>query len=105
MTTAQVKKKKGIPAQRALADFISNDELLTKSFVNKKIGQKIEKDNIESHSQIISVYMTANVKMRDLLVHFSIYPENIPIEEDFRIAHKDNQRVLQTNPNAIKKIA
>jgi DNA-damage-inducible protein D len=97
-TTLQMKKKLGIPENRALADFLPTITIKAKDLATEITNFNVKKANLKGESPIIMEHVRNNTDVRNLLAKSGIKPENLPPEEDIkkleRRVNADDKKLL-----------
>ncbi len=81
-TTQQMKDKLGVPASRALADFLPTITIKAKDFANEITNFNIKQQDLGAEGSITSEHVKNNEEIRRLLRGRGIYPEQLPAAED-----------------------
>ena len=84
VSTQQMKERLGVPASRALADFLPTITIKAKDFANEITNFNVRKDDLQSESSIASEHIKNNSGVRDLLKQRGIVPEKLPAAEDIK---------------------
>jgi len=88
MNTTDLKRKRGIPKERALADFDTDVELKAKSFALGMTDHNIRTQNLMGRDKL-ELEVVANSKAtRDALLARGITPEKLVAEEDIKKIEK-----------------
>lgn len=104
LTTEQVKERKGIPKDRALADFDSQIELTAKTLAKQATNVRIKQTDMKGQAMVFE-YSANNKAMRQFLEQKGIKPEDTKKEEDIRLAYKEAKKQLKAKQGAgVKKI-
>ena len=82
--TQQMKERLGVPASRALADFLPTITIKAKDFANEITNFNIRKDDLKSETAIAREHVKNNSGVRDLLKQRGIVPEKLPAAEDIK---------------------
>ncbi len=83
-TTIEMKKKLGVPAARALADFLPTITIKAKDFAGEITHFNVKKENLQGEHQITKEHEKNNRDVRQVLAKSNIYPEELPPEEDVK---------------------
>jgi len=83
-TTLQMKKKYGVPENRALADFLPTITIKAKDLAAEITNFNVKKENINGEFQITNEHVKNSSDVRELLGKSGIKPENLPPEEDIK---------------------
>lgn len=104
-TTKQMKNKLGIPANRALADFLPTITIKAKDFATEITVFNTKDKGLTTERQISAEHIFNNRGVRDILLKRGIKPEDLAAEEDLK---KLERRVLSEskkigkNPDKLK---
>jgi len=90
-TTQQMKDRLGVPAGRALADFLPTITIKAKDFATEITIFNSKGRGLKTEQQISSEHITNNRSVRKILLERGIKPEELPAEEDIK---KLERRVL-----------
>ncbi|MCF3110896.1 DNA damage-inducible protein D [Niabella sp. CC-SYL272] len=80
-TTAHMKKKLGIPATRALADFLPTLTIKAKDFATELTSHNVMEKDLQGNQQISKEHVDNNKAVRDMLGERGIKPETLPPAE------------------------
>lgn len=84
-TTLDMKEKLGVPASRALADFLPTITIKAKDFANEITNFTLKREpNMRGEGTIAVEHVKNNKNVRDLLGKSGIKPETLPAEEDVK---------------------
>lgn len=100
-STGDMKKRLGIPSNRALADFLPTITIKAKDFANEITVFNLKKEgSIRSMLGVSGEHEKNNRDVRNLLIQKGITPETLPIEEDVqklkRKIKSDDRLILKT---------
>jgi DNA-damage-inducible protein D len=105
--TNQMKDRLGIKRTRTLADFLPTVTLKAKEFAAAITDFNVKKLNLRGMQPIGDEHAKNNTEVRAVLIKSSIYPENLPAEEDIqkleRRVKSQDKRLLQ-NEGSLAKI-
>ncbi|NML20289.1 DNA damage-inducible protein D [Pseudoflavitalea sp. G-6-1-2] len=105
--TAEMKKKLGVPAARALADFLPTLTIKAKDFATELTSHNVVEKDLKGESQISKEHVDNNVAVRDMLKKRGVKPEALPADEDVnklkRRLENDEKKILKDTKNAGKK--
>ncbi len=87
-TTGEMKRKLGVPESRALADFLPTITIKAKDFVGEITHFNVKKENLQGEPRITEEHIKNNQGVRRVLLESSIYPEELPVEEDIKKLEK-----------------
>ena len=82
--TQHMKERLGVPASRALADFLPTITIKAKDFANEITNFNIRKDDLKTEASIAKEHVKNNSGVRDLLKQRGIVPEKLPAAEDIK---------------------
>jgi len=103
-TTIQMKRKLGTPVSRPLADFLPTITIKAKDFAGEITHYNVKKQNLVGEAQIANEHTKNNQDVRHVLIKSSIYPEELPPEEDIKKLEKrikSESKKLIENPDAL----
>lgn len=99
LTTSDLRKKRNIPKNRALADFDTHVELKAKDFSLAITDHNIKSKNLKGLSQLSNEVSANSRATRQTLLSRGIKPENLKPEEDLKKIEKKRKREIKTlNP-------
>ena len=98
-TTLEMKKKLGIPGQRALADFLPTITIKAKDLAAEITSFNTRKNNLRGEVSITTEHVKNNRDVRQLLGKSGIKPEELPPEEDIK---KLERRLKAENRKLLK---
>lgn len=99
LTTSDLRKKRNIPSNRALADFDTHVELKAKDFSLAMTDHNIKKNNLRGLPQLSNEAVKNGKATRQTLLSRGIQPENLKPEEDLKKIEQKRKRELKiTNP-------
>ena len=81
-TTADMKKKLGIPASRALADFLPTLTIKAKDFATELTSHNVVEKDLKGEDQISKEHVDNNTAVRDMLQQRGVKPEALSPAED-----------------------
>lgn len=84
ISSAELKRMRGIPTKRPLADFDSHVELKAKDFTLAMTDYNIKDKNITGKEFINNEVIKNSKATRQTLISRNIYPENLKSEEDLK---------------------
>jgi DNA-damage-inducible protein D len=90
--TKQLKKKRGIPTNRALADFDSDVELKAKNFALGMTDHNIRTQNLLGKKRLEREVIDNSQATRKALLDRNIIPENLTPEEDIKLIQKRRKK-------------
>jgi DNA-damage-inducible protein D len=95
MPAYALKKKKGIPQNRALADFDTQVELKAKDFALAMTDHNIKQKNLQGSYQMTQEVIKNSKATRQTLLSRGIQPENLKAEEDLKKVEARRKRELK----------
>jgi hypothetical protein len=99
----EVRKMKGIPEGRAIADFDSSLELKAKTFAKDLTDEAIKHKRLHTVGEMTEEYVEKNEQMRKALTDVGIYPEKTLKVEDIKEVKKRTKKQLGST-QGIKKL-
>jgi len=84
LTTGQMKKKLRVPENRPLADFLPEITIKAKDFAAGITHFNTKKEGLHGELEITDEHVKNNKDVREVLAKNSIYPEQLPPEEDVK---------------------
>jgi DNA-damage-inducible protein D len=94
ISASDLKKKKGIPPARALADFDTDVELRAKDFALSMTDHNIKQKNLRGHYQMTEEVVKNSKATRQTLLSRGIRPENLKAQADLKlIANRRNKEL------------
>ena len=99
-STFQMKKKLGVPENRALADFLPTITIKAKDFAAEITNFNVKKENLSGEPDIADEHINNNEEVRDLLIKKGIKPEELPPAEDIKAIErklKKEQKKITNN--------
>lgn len=97
LRTNELKKIRGIPQKRALADFDSHVELKAKDLALAMTTHNIVDRDIQGKIRLEKEVQANSVATRNALLDRGIVPENLPPQEDIKKIEKRKQKSLPRN--------
>lgn len=101
--TKTVRRMKGIPEGRPLADFDGSLELRAKTFAKDLTDEAIKHKELDTVEEMTKEYKDKNKQMRKALTDVGIYPERTPRAEDIKKVEKRAKQQLKDAPG-LKKL-
>lgn len=95
MSVIDLKKKKGIPVSRALADFDTDVELKAKDFALAMTDHNIKENNLRGRYQMTEEVLKNSRATRQTLLSRGIRPENLKAEEDLKLIESKRKKELR----------
>jgi len=100
MSTRNLKEKRNIPENRALADFDNEVELKAKDFVYAMTDHNIKTKNIRWKHNLTHELVTSAKATRQALLQKGIIPESLSPAEDLKVITKrreEEKKILEKN--------
>ena len=98
-TTADMKKKLGVPATRALADFLPTLTIKAKDFATELTSHNVVEKELKGQEQVSKEHIDNNKAVRDMLKERGVKPESLPPAEDIaklkRKLDADEKKILK----------
>lgn len=95
LSVIDLKKKKGIPTSRALADFDTDVELKAKDFALAMTDHNIKQKNLRGRYQMTEEVVKNSKATRQTLLSRDIRPENLKAEEDLKLVESRRKKELK----------
>ena len=95
ISTFDLKKKKGIPPGRALADFDTDVELRAKDFALSMTDHNIKQKNLRGHYQMTEEVVKNSRATRQTLLSRGIKPETLKAQEDLKLVASRRKKELK----------
>ncbi|MBL4754876.1 MAG: DNA damage-inducible protein D, partial [Flavobacteriales bacterium] len=105
-TTKQMKKRLGIPENRALAEFLPTITIKAKDFATEITVFNTRDKKLASEGQISAEHIKNNKGVRKVLLERGIKPEELPPEEDLKKLErkvKSDAKKLGENPDKLSE--
>ena len=99
-----LKKKKGIPEKRALADFDTDVELRAKDFALAMTDHNIKQKNLRGKYQMTEEVIKNSKATRQALLSRDIVPENLKSEEDLKKVELRRKKELKEKQKIKQRI-
>jgi len=99
LNTHQLKRKLGVPENRAIADFLPTISISAKEFAANLTSINVQNKNLKGQTSIETEHVDNNSAVRKMLKERGIIPENLPPAEDVK---KVKQR-LQSEKKRLNK--
>lgn len=102
LSTSQMKRKMGVPASRAVADFLPTISIKAKDFAAEMTNVNVQQKELYGETQITKEHVDNNTAVRNMMVRRGIVPENLPPAEDvkkveLRLASEDKKALENKN--------
>jgi DNA-damage-inducible protein D len=92
LTTADLKKKLGVPSSRPLADFLPTVSIKAKDLAAEMTGVNIQAKDLNGLAEIEGEHVDNNRAVRRMLLHRGIVPEDLPPAEDVKKVERRMKR-------------
>lgn len=106
-STADMKKKLGIPASRALADFLPTLTIKAKDFATELTSHNVVEKDLKGEAQISKEHIDNNTAVRNILKQRGVKPEELPPDEDIaklkRKLEGEEKKILNDKKAGVKK--
>lgn len=99
LSTAQLKKKLGVPENRPVADFLPTISIKAKDLATEMTGLNVQSKDLKGQTNIEKEHVDNNAAVREMLARRGIIPENLPPAEDV----KKLQRKLESDEKKVLK--
>lgn len=103
-TTIEMKKKLGVPTQRALADFLPTITIKAKDLATEITNFNLKKNTLKNEEPITGEHVKNNKNVRNLLAKSGIKPEHLPPEPDIKKLQRKVKVDQKKLANTVKKI-
>ncbi|MDD2365120.1 MAG: DNA damage-inducible protein D [Desulfuromonadaceae bacterium] len=102
-TTLKMKKRLGMPENRALADFLPTITIKAKDLATEITNFNVKRDDLHGEVRITAEHVKNNKDVRLLLAKSDIKPEELPPEEDIKkLERRVKAEEKQLLGNAVK---
>lgn len=106
-TTAEMKQKLLIPANRPLADFLPTLTIKAKDFATELTSHNVVEKDLKGQTKITEEHVENNLGVRKMLKERGVQPEKLPASEDTaklkRKFESDEKKVLKETKKLSKK--
>ena len=99
LSTATLKRKMKVPANRPLADFLPTISILAKGFAAELTSVNVQTKDLHGETTITQEHIENNAAVRRILLERGVVPEDLPAEEDVK---KVERRLANEEKKAIK---
>ena len=99
LSTATLKRKMNVPANRLLADFLPTITIKAKDFAAELTSVNVQTKDLQSETMITQEHIENNAAVRRILLERGVVPEDLPAEEDVK---KVERRLASEKKNAIE---
>jgi DNA-damage-inducible protein D len=104
LTTAQLKRKFGVPENRPVADFLPTVSIKAKDFAAAMTAENVQLKDLHGIPAIEKEHIENNLGVRKIMVERGLVPENLPPAEDVkklqrRLASEDKK--MRTGNNSL----
>jgi DNA-damage-inducible protein D len=83
-STAQMKKKLGMPPKRPLADFLPTVTIAAKNLATEITNHNVRQNDLKGESDITDEHVQNNTSVRNMLEERGVKPEELPPEVDLK---------------------
>lgn len=101
LNTAQLKRRIGAPASRAVADFLPTISIKAKDFAAEITSVNVQAKDLRGQTSIEHEHVDNNSAVRQMLLQRGIVPENLPAAEDVK---KVERRLKSEEKKALENI-
>lgn len=98
LSTAQMKRKLGVPESRAVADFLPTISIKAKDFAAEMTNVNVQQKDLHGEPSITDEHVSNNKAVRDMMIKRGIIPEQLPPAEDVK---KVERRIASENKKAL----
>ena len=84
LSTAQMKKKMGVPTSRPVADFLPTISIKAKDFAAEMTNVNVQQKDLYGEARISNEHIENNKAVRQMMFQRGIIPENLPPAEDVK---------------------
>jgi hypothetical protein len=84
LSTATLKRKMHVPANRPLADFLPTISIKAKDFAAELTSVNVQTKDLQSETLITQEHIDNNAAVRRILLERGVVPEDLPAEEDVK---------------------
>lgn len=84
LSTAQMKRKMGVPVSRPIADFLPTISIKAKDFAAEMTNVNVQQKDLYGEGQISKEHIENNKAVRQIMIQRGIIPENLPPAEDVK---------------------
>jgi DNA-damage-inducible protein D len=102
-TTADMKRKLGVPATKPLADFLPTLTIKAKDFANELTTHNVTEKDLKGDQQIGREHTDNNKAVRTILLERGVRPESLPPDEDVKKVERRLESDEKKIAKAIKK--
>jgi hypothetical protein len=99
LSTATLKRKMNVPANRPLADFLPTISIKAKDFAAELTSVNVQTKDLQNQSSITQEHIENNAAVRRILLERGVVPEDLPAEEDVK---KVERRLASEKKKAIE---
>ena len=99
LSTATLKRKMKVPANRPLADFLPTISIKAKDFAAELTSVNVQTKDLQSETMITQEHIENNAAVRRILLERGVVPEDLPAEEDVK---KVERRLASEKKKAIE---
>ena len=84
LSTAQMKRKMGVPVSRPIAAFLPTISIKAKDFAAEMTNVNVQQKDLYGEGQISKEHIENNKAVRQIMIQRGIIPENLPPAEDVK---------------------
>lgn len=99
LSTAQMKRKLGVPESRAVADFLPTISIKAKDFAAEMTNVNVQQKDLHGEPSITDEHVSNNKAVRDMMIKRGIIPEQLPPAEDVK---KVERRITSEKKKALE---
>ena len=99
LSTATLKRKMNVPANRPLADFLPTISIKAKDFAAELTSVNVQTKDLQNQSSITQEHIENNAAVRRILLERGVVPEDLPAEEGVK---KVERRLASEKKKAIE---
>lgn len=99
LSTAQLKRRFGVPDNRPVADFLPTVSIKAKDFAAAMTAENVQLKNLSGSSAIEKEHIDNNLGVRKIMIERGLVPENLPPAEDVK---KVERRLAIEQKKALK---
>ncbi len=103
-STLDMKRKLGVPQERALADFLPTVTIKAKDLATEITNYTVRSSSTRGESSISIEHVKNNHNVREALTKSGIYPEDLPAEEDVKKLKRKVDSEIKRLPKTARSI-
>jgi DNA-damage-inducible protein D len=88
LSTAQLKRKMGVPENRPVADFLPTVSIFAKGLAAEMTSINVQSKDLHGQQPVEKEHIDNNTAVRRMLIQRGITPENLPPAEDVRMTER-----------------